>query len=391
MAFLGKAFLGKPTILAGLCALCILSAFDITASGAAKAASVTDLAGRTVEVRTPVRRVILGEGRQLYVVALLDREDPTRRIAGWRKDLIQADPNTYNQYLRAFPEIARIPTFGGVDDGTFDLEKAIALQPDVLILNIEAQRSSEDARVIEKLGALGIPVVYADFRHKPLENTEPTIRLFGRLFGQEERAEAFIAFRTEQIRRVTDVIAASKPPRPKIFIERIGGYTPDCCLTFGDENFGRLVEMAGGSNIARDLIPGTFGQLSPERVIAADPDQVVVTSANWEAYVPGGGWIGVGPGADLGEAARKLNAFTGRPAYTGIRANATGSFHAIWHQFYNSPYQFVALQQLAKWFHPTLFADLDPEATFRALHERFLPIPYQPGYFVSLGGKATSP
>ncbi|MBW8724496.1 MAG: ABC transporter substrate-binding protein, partial [Inquilinus limosus] len=40
--------------------------------------------------------------------------------------------------------------------------------------------------------------------------------------------------------------------------------------------------------------------------------------------------------------------------------------------------------QLAKWLHPDLFADLDPEATFRTLHERFLPIPYRPGYWVSL-------
>ncbi|MNG15248.1 hypothetical protein D3C84_990620 [compost metagenome] len=50
----------------------------------------------------------------------------------------------------------------------------------------------------------------------------------------------------------------------------------------------------------------------------------------------------------------------------------------------------MAIQQLAKWFHPALFADLDPDAAFRELHERFLPVPYQPGYFVSLektGGK----
>ena len=44
----------------------------------------------------------------------------------------------------------------------------------------------------------------------------------------------------------------------------------------------------------------------------------------------------------------------------------------------------MAIQQLAKWFHPDLFADLDPDAAFRELHERFLPVPYESGYFVSL-------
>ncbi|WP_347905360.1 ABC transporter substrate-binding protein [Pseudomonas purpurea] len=352
---------------------------------------VTDLLGREVKVHLPVRRVILGEGRQLYLVAALDTHNPIERIVGWRKDLIQSDPDTYNAYLRAFPDIAKIPAFGGFEDGTFDIEQAISQQPDVIILNIEAQHATEDARYIEKLDALGIPVVYVDFRNNPMQNTEPTVRLFGQLFGKPQQAEAFIAFRNEQIRRVTEVIAANQPPRPKVFIERIGGYTDDCCLSFGDENFGRFVDMAGGDNIAKHIITGTFGQLNPEQVIVANPDQVVVTSANWEAFAPSGHWVGLGPGADLEEAQRKLQWYTRRAAYSGIKAQREHEFHAIWHQFYNSPYQFVAIQQLAKWFHPTLFADLDPEAALRELHQRFLPVPYEPGYFVSLKPSQVTP
>ncbi len=44
----------------------------------------------------------------------------------------------------------------------------------------------------------------------------------------------------------------------------------------------------------------------------------------------------------------------------------------------------MAVQRIAKWLHPDLFRDMDPDATLRSLHERFLPIPYQPGYWVSL-------
>ncbi|MBV4552346.1 ABC transporter substrate-binding protein [Pseudomonas sp. SWRI102] len=362
----------------------LLSGFAFSDTPPATKTTVTDLLGRQVQVRIPVRRVILGEGRQLYLVAALDTDNPIRRIVGWRKDLIQSDPDTYDAYLRRYPAIAKVPTFGGFEDGTFDIEQAISQQPDVIVLNIEAQHATEDARYIEKLDALGIPVVYVDFRNNPMQNTEPTMRLFGQLFGEETRAEAFIAYRNQQIRRVTDVIQARQPPRPKVFIERIGGYTDDCCLSFGNENFGRFVELAGGRNIAGSIIPNTFGQLNAEQVIVANPEQVVVTSANWEAFAPGGRWVGVGPGADLAEARRKLQWYTQRPAYAGIKAQQTQEFHAIWHQFYNSPYQFIAIQQLAKWFHPELFTDLDPDATFREFHERFLPVPYEPGYFVSL-------
>ncbi|MBC3384173.1 ABC transporter substrate-binding protein [Pseudomonas sp. SWRI179] len=367
-----------------------LSLFSLAPRNAVAAAtdpalgSVTDLLGRQVKVHLPVRRVILGEGRQLYLVAALDTQNPIERIVGWRKDLIQSDPDTYGAYLRKYPDIAKIPTFGGFEDGTFDIEQAISQRPDVIILNIEAQHATEDARYIEKLDALGIPVVYVDFRNNPMQNTEPTMRLFGQLFGKQARAEAFIDFRNQQIRRVTDVIEARHPARPKVFIERIGGYTDDCCLSFGNENFGLFVEMAGGDNIAKGIIPTTFGQLNAEQVVVANPAQVVVTSANWEAFAPGGHWVGVGPGADMAQARQKLAWYTQRPAYAGIKAQDDQAFHAIWHQFYNSPYQFVAIQQLAKWFHPTLFADLDPDASFRQLHEQFLPVPYEPGYAVSL-------
>jgi iron complex transport system substrate-binding protein len=211
------------------------------------------------------------------------------------------------------------------------------------------------------------------------------MRLIGKLFGKRARAEEFIAFRAGEIARVEARIAKDNPERPSVFIERAGGYSDDCCMSFGNENFGKFVEMAGGRNIAADLIPGTFGALNPEQIIAANPDQIIVTGGNWEAYVPGGDWVGVGPGSNRAEALRKLKSLTERPAFTGVNAVANGQVHAIWHQFYNSPYQFVAIQQIAKWLHPSLFADLDPEATFQQLHERFLPVAYRPGHWVSLG------
>ena len=57
-------------------------------------------------------------------------------------------------------------------------------------------------------------VVYVDFREKPIDNTEPSMRLIGKLFGKEERAEEFIAFRAEEIARVTDVIAKNESQAP---------------------------------------------------------------------------------------------------------------------------------------------------------------------------------
>ena len=357
----------------------------LTANAAfAETAMVTDVAGREVQFEVPVQRVILGEGRQIYFVAALEREAPFKRVVGWRDDLAKADPETYAAYLAQYPTIATLPTFGGMKDGTFDVEQAVSLDPDVIIMNIDAKAATEEAGYIETLAKVGIPVVYVDFREEPMVHTEPSMRLLGRLFGKRSVAEEFVAFRAESIAKVTSVLGTAEPRRPLVFVERAGGYSDDCCMSFGDENFGRMVEIAGGVNIAKDMIPGTFGTVNPEQIIASNPDQVIVTGGNWEGYVPGGNWVGVGYGADEAKAREKLEALTRRPAFTNVAAVRSGRVHAIWHQFYNNPYQFVAIQQIAKWLHPDLFRDLDPDATFKALHERFLPLDYKPGYFVSL-------
>ncbi|CAN5125411.1 ABC transporter substrate-binding protein [soil metagenome] len=375
-----RVFLRPAAILAAL--------FAAAAPALAEKVSVTDVLGRKVEVEAPVQRVILGEGRQMYFVAALDREEPFKRVVGWRDDLSKADPDSYKQYLARYPQIAKLPSFGGMKEGAFDIEQAIALKPDVLFLNVEAKVASDEASLVDKLAAVGIPVVYVDFREKPFQNTEPSMRLIGKLFGKEKIAEDFIAFRAVEIARVTDRLPKVQGlKRPLVMMERAGGYSDDCCMSFGSENFGKMVEIAGGKNFASDLIPGTFGTVNPEAVVAANPDVVIITGGNWGAYVPGGAWVGLGPGTDMAEARRKLAGLAKRPAYSQTQAVKNGRVHAIWHQFYNSPYQFVAIQAIATWLHPELFKDLDADATLKTLHERFLPLPYEPGYWVTVAGK----
>lgn len=346
--------------------------------------TITDVAGRQITLDAPAERVILGEGRQIYLLGLLEPEAPFAHVVGWREDFSQADPDNYARYAERFPEIEAIPTFGGFKDGTFDVEQAASLNPDVVLMNIEAKAATEDAAYDDKLAQLGIPIIYVDFREDPLEHTIPSMRIIGQIMDDEEAAEAFIEFAETQLARVTDVIAEANPERPSVFIDRAGGYSDECCMSFGPANFGDYVTLAGGHNIAEGIIPNSFGNLNPEQIIAANPDHVVVTGGNWDAYVPGGNWVGVGPGSDMQQAHTKLEALTQRTAMTGIGAVESGNFHAIWHQFYNSPYYFVAVQQLAKWLHPELFEDLDPNATMEELHERFLPIDYEPGYWISL-------
>ena len=361
-------FIFKKVAFAATISLALFSADAM----AGETVTITDITGREVEVSVPVERVILGEGRQIYFVAALDTDAPFKRVVGWRDDFRKADLDGYNEYLETFPQMEEIPTFGGMKDGTFNLEQAIELRPDVIIMNTEAKSATQESGYIEKLAKVGIPLVYIDFREKPIAHTDQSMRIIGKLFGKDARAEEFVEFRQQQMAKVTDMLdKIDDLEKPLVFVERAGGYSDDCCMSFGNENFGKMVEMAGGINMAKDIIPGTFGTVNPEQIIASNPDQIVITGANWENYVPSGNWVGLGAGADNAESERKLDVLMQRPAFTGVKAVKDGNVHGIWHQFYNSPYQFVAVQQLAKWLHPELFKDLDPSQTFADLHEKF--------------------
>lgn len=351
------------------------------------AAEVIDITGRKVEIDLPAKRVLVGEARQIHTIAALTGDHLLDRIVGWRDDFFTKDPDSYEAYAERFPALATLPRFGYVANSTFDLEAAIMLAPDVITLNIESQKVAVESGMEAKAAAAGIAIVYVDFRVDAAKNTENSIRILGQVFGADDRAEDLIAYRREQLARVTDRLAkVADLVRPKVFIERAPGNDAEngCCRSFGPYNFGEMVEQAGGHNIAADVIKTTFGDINLEQLIIEDPDLYIATGSNWAAESKTNRFVHVGRGADPAAAKAKLKTLMERTGFPELKAVKTGNVHAVWHQFYGVPYEFVAVQQFAKWFHPDLFADLDAEATFRDLHERFLPVPYKSGYFASL-------
>jgi len=363
--------------------LCIFFCF-LPGLSWAEQISLTDIDGRRVRIEAPVQRIILGEGRLIYVLAVLNRDNPFQHIVGWRKELQETDPEIYAAYHAQYPEIADITDIGYLDNGTFSLEQIVALKPDVVLMELDFKPEVAENQIIERLDAVGIPLVFVDFRHKMMENTEKSVRIMAQLFGKEQVAEEFLAFRRESLERVAMKLEQANPSRPVVFIERGANSDNECCPSFGEGNFGEIIERAGGINMAKSLIPGVFGTVHPEQVIASDPDHIIATGSTWEIPLPGGGWVGLGHGADEVEAQAKLEKLMQRPAFTELQAVKHKNVHAAWHQFYAGPFKFIAVEKIAKWLHPQIFADLDPEHTFSQLHERFLPLPYKSGYFVSL-------
>jgi iron complex transport system substrate-binding protein len=348
--------------------------------------TVTDLAGRTVEVPHDPQRVILGEGRAFYAFAILDRDAPAARLAGWAEDMILYDPGTWRAFRTAVPALESLPRFGSAYSSDFSAELAIGLGADLIVLPLSGYYRALEGGLLEAFDAAGIPVVFVDLREQPLVNTVPSMELLGRIFDREDVAQRFADFYLAETRRVT--LPASRIPadqRVVVIMERAQGWTPDsCCMTFGAANLGAFVDAAGGRNWGSSRFPGVGGEISLETILAEDPPVIIGTGADWSEAQPEMTAVRFGYELPPEEAQAQLAAMAQRPGWEGLRAVREKRFHAVWHQFYTSPLNVVALQVFAKWLYPDTFADLDPEATMRRYHDAFLPIPYTGTFWASL-------
>ncbi|MCZ2720747.1 ABC transporter substrate-binding protein [Marinomonas sp. 15G1-11] len=359
---------------------CVLPVFlGVAFNAFAEVIEVTDIAGRKVSVDPDkIQNIVLGEGRLAYTLALLDKKNPLARVVGWKDDLIQYDPDAYRKYLNAFPEIAKIENLGSPYTGDYSLEKIITLNTDLFILNLGNLLKAQESGLLTKLDKVGIKVVFVDFRQRPTQNTVPSLLMLGKVLGREKEANAFIDYYVEQMRSVNSVVLTKTPEeRPMVFIEQAAGYNPDkCCNTFGAANLGRLVDEAGGINWGSRKIPGFSGKVNPEVIFTDKIDYIIGTGANWSEANPNTAAVLLGYEATPALAQTRLKALADRKGWSELDAVKSKHFYSMYHQFYNSPYHFIALQTFAKWFYPEDFKDLDPEAKFVELHDKFLPIDY---------------
>lgn len=348
---------------------------------AASAATLTDLAGRQVQVPEKVEHILLGEGRMIYSLSLLEGQNPFARLAGWQGDFRGLDVQGYEAYRKVFPQADQVPLVGGTSAETFSVEKALAVHPDLAIMALSGGHGpSPDSEAVQQLEAAGVAVIFVDFSDHPLSNTVPSMRLLGQALGREQQAEAFIAFYQQSLARVSDTLAkAGKVQQPKIFIDMLAGLQ-DCCGSPGTGNFAEMIKLAGGRNIADGRIPGPIGVLNVEYILSSDPDVYVATGV----FAAGQGGVTLGYSATLPQARDSLRQAARRPPLNELRAVRQGNVHGLWHIFYDSPEHLVAVQALAKWLHPQLFKDLDPDQTRRELYQRFMPIPASGVFATSL-------
>jgi len=347
----------------------------------AKTVTVTDMEGRSVTVKAPVQRIVLMESSKTHEMAAIDGAGIVDKIVGWDNDFKDNAGDGYVKFVEKYPELADIPDVGSLDDNTFSVEKVIALNPDVVIMHNWEFMWSGDAtkEALAKLEQAGIPVVFVDFYMDPMVNSTKSMLLLGQVLGKEKRAKEIVDFYDQHVNTVYSRLAKSDGPKPGVYIET--GYNgPETYgITEGDVGWGSIVKKAGGNNIVETLLGNTSKAISPEFLVNQSPDIIILTGRNWST--PGS--IRMGYTSTAADTKSTMDAYVARPGWNTINAVKNRNVYGIYHGYCFSIYNFVALEAFAKWFYPAEFKDIDPNATIREYHEKFMPIEYDGTFMYS--------
>lgn len=346
------------------------------ASAAFAGIAVTDDAGRTVTLERPAQRIVLTDGIGILGLALID-PDPVARLAGWNRGRV--DDSALGVLVRDLPGLDAVPDIGDPENGGA-VEALIAIGPDLVVLDPFYDRSPAGIAALESAG-IAVAVLALTPTLRDEEPHGGLIRL-GDLIGRGNAARAYAAFADARIARIRDRVAGlPAAQRPPVLIEAHAG-RGGCCISVGaGEGIGDFVGFAGGVNIGAEVLPGMAGTLSPEYVLRRAPRVYIGTGGR---YLAAQGGLVVGPDVAPSDARASLERATARLGLAGTPATEDGRVHGIWHGLAVSAFNIVAIEALARWIHPDIFADTDPAATMAEIETRFLAMPLPGALWVSL-------
>jgi iron complex transport system substrate-binding protein len=337
----------------------------------------TDLAGRQVTVAHEPKRVVIQDGRDILTLALLDRSNPFARVVAWNNLLAKNDPAAWRALEKRWPEAARIPAMNFSDDGQVNSETLLAQHPDLLIAQLRSRQVLQQTGVLERLQKLHVPVVFVDLEQDPVAHTMASVTLLGKILNHEREAGQYADFYRKHLQVIQQGLAHA-PRRPLVFIEALAGTAglDSCCFTHGPVGWGALVTAAGGNNLGARLLPGPTGTIAMEKLLATQPDVYVMTGSQWDTR--GSVALPYGYGSNPARVAAAFPGLQSRTGFAQLNAVRSHRLYGIYHQFYNHPYNIVALEWLARDFYPSRFHSLNPDTTYRQIISQFTTLPALP-------------
>ncbi|PWR70234.1 ABC transporter substrate-binding protein [Methanospirillum stamsii] len=320
-----------------------------------EAISFTDAMGREISLEKPA------ETLAYYMVG-----DPVKIVGAWDK-VIARDGMSSDE--RFYPNAGSIPAISA-ETGymNLDYEKLMELKPDVVIIGKQDWDLEGIQKAIDSLEP-EIPVVVLDFLD--LNTMADNYEKLGKLTGNTEAAQDYLAFFDSVISPIkskTSTLADSE--KPNVFLQAHGMSSPDELYTYGGgfAAANALLGIVGANNVAAE-ISGPYSEFDSEWLIGKDVD--VIVKEVWEGFYPE--WVGLkatDPANKISSAQKIREETLANEIYTGSEAITNDRVYLADHFLWNHPVAYVSY--LAKWIHPELFGNLEPEKTYQEYLTKYL-------------------
>ncbi len=224
-----------------------------------------------------------------------------------------------------------------------DVELISSLSPDVVIAF--ASSKPKNADVIE---AAGIPIVYIDC-YKPSTMSQDVTAL-GILTGNPEPAARFVTFYDGVMQDVAESVEKISMS-PRVYCE---GYTAYSAQVNGS-GLDLLLDLANGRNVLMQDAGATAPKVSPEWLVAENPDCIVKVVSVAKMSDPKG----------------QFEELVSRTGFSSIDAVSQNRTWLIRNDIAYGPRTFAGAVAVVKMLHPTVSEHLDVRAVLDAYNAQF--------------------
>ncbi|MCK9439892.1 MAG: ABC transporter substrate-binding protein [Methanothrix sp.] len=311
--------------------------------------TIIDSDNKTVTVKQPLERLVIYTHQCAEILQLLGVQD---KVVGVR--------DTFAQQPNRFPEMSLDQNIG--NGGEPDVEAVLKSKPDaILAYTFYPTEESLDAKLPPKVKVLRFDCECSGLGPNAMREK---VKLLGILLGAREKANEYLEWHDRCLSLVEKRIGDITPDnRVKVYLESTPeGDKPLVSRTaIGTGHAAhKLVEMAGGVNIAAGHLPGyedtpmEYGEIETEWVLSQNPEVIVGRAMG----------KGIRPYENENNSLlqKYVEDIKGLPGFDNISAVRSDRAYIITNDYAVTPNYPSALMLLAKWFYPDQFADLDPQA-----------------------------
>ena len=215
--------------------------------------NITDQAGREIVIEKKPEKIISGYYISTSALIALGLEE---NLVG-----IEAKADKRPIYALSAPEIIELPSVGTAKE--FDIEGAISLDPDLVILPLKLKSAAET------LEDLGITVLLVD----PEDQTklENMINIISKITGTEERAQKLMSFIYAQ----KNMLSKIKGDKKDVYLAGNSSFLSTCVKGMYQSD---MIALGGGKSVSDEIEDNYWVDISYEQLLLWNPEYIILAS-----------------------------------------------------------------------------------------------------------------